>query len=156
MALASLAAMRSLLALAPLALLAPACTTALTPPPDPPQQHLPRPGAPTFTLYVSNQSFDLPLVDLAIELDRRLAVTGDFPVEGQHTWIPFDFDLAPGAHQLRVGSRAGGAMLDQTFDFDMDARRWGVLSFWYYASGSPEPTPQQLSFQVLDEPPAFE
>ena len=38
----------------------------------------------------------------------------------------------------------------------MDARRWGVLDFWYYAAGSPEPTPRQFSFQVLDEPPQFQ
>jgi hypothetical protein len=145
--------MRSLLALA---LLASACTTSIESAPDPPRQHLPRSDDPTFTLYVSNQSFDLSPVDIQVGIDGQTAVTGDFVVEGQHTWIPFDFELAPGPHQLRVASWAGGAMLDQAFDFDMDARRWGVLSFWYYAAGSPEPTPHQFSFQVLDEPPVFQ
>lgn len=119
-----------------------------------PRQHLPRPVDPTFTLYVSNQSFDLSEVDIEIRIDGRLAVTGDFHVEGQHTWIPFDFELAPGPHELRAATRIGGVDLEQAFE--MDARKWGVLSFWYYEAGSPEPTPQQFSFQVLDEPPAFQ
>jgi hypothetical protein len=122
--------------------------------PGAPQQHLPRPDDPTFTLHVSNQSFDLSKVDIEIRIDGQLAVTGDFLVEGQHTWIPFDFELDPGPHQLRAATRIGGVDLEQAFD--MDDRKWGVLNFWYYEAGSPEPTPQQFSFQVLDEPPAFQ
>ena len=141
--------MRSLLALA---FLLAACTDMASP--EAPRQHLPRPDAPAFTLLVSNQSFDLSQVDIEIRIDDQLAVTGDFLVEGQHTWIPFDFDLAPGPHQLRVASEFGGATLEQ--EFDMDARKWGVVSFWYYAAGSPEPTPRQFTFQVLDEEPLFQ
>jgi hypothetical protein len=141
--------MRSLLALA---LLLAACTDSA--PAEVPRQHLPRPDAPTFTLFVSNQSFDLSQVDIEIRLDGQLAVTGDFLFEGQHTWIPFDFNLAPGPHQLRVASRTAGVTLDEAFD--MDARRWGIVSFWYYAAGSPEPTPKQFDFDVLDHPPLFD
>jgi hypothetical protein len=141
--------MRSLLLLS---LLLAACTDA-----DPaaaPQQHLPRSDSPTFTLFVSNQSFDLSRIDVEIRIDGQLAVTGDFLVEGQHTWVPFDFDLAAGSHQLRVASEDAGVMLERPFD--MDARRWGVLSFWYYEAGSPEPTPKRFDFQVLDDAPLFD
>jgi hypothetical protein len=119
-----------------------------------PRQHLPRPENPTFTLLVSNQSFDLSEVDIEVRFDGQLAVTGDFHVEGQHTWIPFDFDLAPGTHQLSVSSEAGDTTLEQTFE--MDARKWGVLDFWYYGAGSPDPTPKKFTFQTHDEPPVFE
>lgn len=140
--------MRSLLASA---LLLAACTDGST---EAPRQHLPRPEDPSLTLFVSNQSFDLPRVDIEIRLDGQLAVTGDFDVEGQHTWIRFDFDLAPGPHQLRVVSEAGEATLER--EFDLDDRKWGVVDFWYYAAGSPEPTPKQFSFQLLDEEPQFQ
>ena len=140
--------MRSLLAFT---ILLAACTDASF---EAPRQHLARPDNPAFTLYVSNQSFDLSQVDIEIRIDDQLAVTGDFLVEGQHTWIPFDFALAPGQHRLEVASEAGGATLEKTFD--MDDRKWGVLSFWYYAAGSPEPTPRHFSFQVMDEAPLFE
>ncbi|HSK03153.1 MAG TPA: hypothetical protein VK932_18000 [Kofleriaceae bacterium] len=145
--------MRSILALA--LLFFAACTDGTQAgAPEAPQQHLPRPFAPTFTLFVSNQSFDLPQVDIAVELDGQLAVSGDFLVEGQHTWIQFDFDLAPGSHQLRVKSEDAGVTLDEAFD--MDARKWGVVNFWYHKAGSPEPTPEQFSFDLFDEAPQFE
>jgi hypothetical protein len=117
-------------------------------------QHLPRPTNPTFTLLVSNQSFDLPTVDIEIRIDNRLAVTGEFDVDGQHTWIPFDFDLAPGNHEIAVTSEAGDTSFEQAFL--MDDRKWAVINFWYYSAGSPEPTPQQFSFHVFDEQPAFD
>lgn len=142
--------MRSLLALS---LLFAACTDAPPPERQRQRQHLPVTDDPTFTLYVSNQSFELPQVDLEIRIDGQLAVTGDFPVEGQHSFFPFDFELAPGPHQLRVTSRAGGVTLEETFE--LDARKWGNLFFWYYPSGSSEPTPPQFTFQVLDEEPLF-
>jgi hypothetical protein len=141
--------MRSLVLLS---LLLVACTDADSA--EAPRQYLPRSDNPTFTLFVSNQSFDLSRVDVEIRIDGQLAVTGDFLVEGQHTWVPFDFDLAAGPHQLRVTSEGAGVMLERPFD--LAARRWGVLSFWYYAAGSPEPTPKQFSFQVLDEAPLFD
>jgi hypothetical protein len=44
--------------------------------------------------------------------------------------------------------------LDQTFA--MDDRKWAVINFWFYAAGSPEPTPPQFSWNLFDEQPAFE
>jgi hypothetical protein len=145
--------MRSLLFVSLLfvSLLLAACTD---PAPVAPRQHLPVPDAPTFTLFVSNQSFDLSQVDIEVRLDDQLAVSGDFLVEGQHTWVQFDFALAPGPHRLRATSETAGVTLEQAFD--MDERRWGVVSFWYYAAGSPEPTPKHLAFEVLDEAPLFQ
>ena len=119
-----------------------------------PQQHLPRPTNPTFTLLLSNQSFDLPTVDMTVKLDGQLAVDGDFHVEGQHTWIPFDFGITPGSHTLEVTSNAGATTLSQTFV--MDDRKWATVMFWYYQAGSPEPTPKHFSFQLSDEQPLFD
>jgi hypothetical protein len=118
-----------------------------------PQQHLPAPTAPKFTLYVSNQSFDLSQVDIRVSIDNQLAVTGDFLVEGQHTWVPFELDLAPGSHSLSVTSSDTNAAI--TEEFVMDDRKWGVLMFWYYEGGA-EPVDPSFSWSVSDEQPAFQ
>jgi hypothetical protein len=119
-----------------------------------PQQHLPRPANPSLTVLVSNQSFDLPTVDVEIEIDGKKAISGDFDVEGQHTWVPFDFAVTPGNHTMKMTTAAGEVTLDKTFV--MDDRKWIVVNFWYYAAGSPEPTPPQFSFHLFDEQPLFE
>jgi hypothetical protein len=125
----------------------PACGRAI------PKQHLPVPVAPTLTLYVSNQSFELDPVDIRIDLDDQLAISGEFLVEGQHTWVKFDFDVAPGSHTIHVTTTAANAEL--TMPFPMDDRKYGVVSFWYYPD-RPEPTPAQFSFSLHDDPPAFD
>ena len=124
-----------------------------TPTFETPRQHLPAPTSPTLTLYISNQSFDLDPVDIEVHLDGELAVTGDFVVNSQHTWIEFQFDVPPGDHMLTAETRVGGTQLASPFV--MDDRKWGVLNFWYYASG-PEPTPEQLSFNLYDMQPYFD
>lgn len=108
----------------------------------------------SFTLFVSNQSFALDPVDIAIELDGRPAVTGDFAVEGQHTWIRFDFGLTAGVHRIvATTADVNDVVLDQTFD--MTARKYGVVMFWYYPDG-PEPTPPQFSWTLSDVAPQFD
>lgn len=118
-----------------------------------PEQHLPASTTPEFTLLVSNQSFDLSQVDIRIAIDGRLAVTGDFLVESQHTWVPFDFDLTPGSHTLEVTSADVTATLTQPFD--MDDRKWGVVMFWY-GEGGTEPVAPSFSWNLFDEQPGFD
>ena len=40
--------------------------------------------------YVSNQSFDLDPVDIDVYVDDVKLITGDFLVEGQHSWHAYD------------------------------------------------------------------
>lgn len=138
----------------PLAIVLTCITGCAVEPASDPTLHLPATTTPTFTLYVSNQSFDLPRVDITVRVDGQLAITGDFHVEGQHTWIPFDLDLAPGPHAITIESATGEATLDQAFT--MDDRRWAVASFWFYDEDHYEPTPRHFSFDVMDEPPTFQ
>ncbi len=118
-----------------------------------PHQHLPAPTTPKLTLYLSNQSFDLSQVDMRVEVDDQLAVTGDFLVEGQHTWLPFELDLASGPHTLTVTSADTDATMTQSFV--MDDRKWGVVMFWYYEGGS-EPVAPSFSWNLTDEAPGFD
>jgi hypothetical protein len=138
--------MRSLLLVSALA----ACGA----PTNEPVQHLPKVDD-SFTLFVSNQSFEMETIDIRVEIDDQLAVSGDFEVGSQHTWLRFDLGLTPGQHRMRVTtSDVADVALDRTFE--MTDRKFGVVSFWYYPAGSPEPTPPQFSLQILDEQPYFE
>lgn len=118
-----------------------------------PHQILPRVEDGNFTLYVSNQSFEIDPVDVQVRLDGKLAVEGDFLVEGQHSWHVFPFEVGLGAHTLEAITVAGDATITEIFTISDD--RWAVLDFWYYP-GDPEPTPRQFSFYLYDEPPQFE
>ena len=119
-----------------------------------PTQHMPFvPNS--FSLFVSNQSFELSPVDMYIQVDNQLAVSGDFEVGSQHTWLRFELGLSPGQHRLRVTTHdLADVVLDQPFE--MDDRKYGIVSFWYYPTGSPEPTPPQFQLNVQDEEPAFD
>jgi len=63
----------------------------------------------TFTLYVSNQSFDIEWVDIVIEIDGARVVDDVFLVEDQHNWKEYAIDLSPGAHTLTARSVEGDA-----------------------------------------------
>lgn len=105
-----------------------------------------------FTIYVSNQSFAIDPVDIDVYVDDTLVVVGDFEVGSQHSWYDFEFALTPGTHTLRAVTRAGKAELEETFE--IAGKRYGVLDFWYYPDG--ETTPRQFSFDLYDQPPAFD
>ena len=120
-----------------------------------PRQRLPVATDPTFVLYISNQSFELDPVDIEARLDGEIAVQGDFLVEGQHSWHTFDFDLAPGSHELRAVTQTGA--VDHVWTFEIpEGARYGVLDFWYYGEdSSSEPYGPAFSFDLFDEPPIF-
>lgn len=107
-------------------------------------------------LLISNQSFDLDPVDIDVFLDGKHVVTGDFHVNGQHTWVPFDFSVPAGHHTLRVEGVGGDVTLNA--GFDMSAETWGVLNFWYYkdAQGGAEATPKHFDWTLSPTQPFFE
>ena len=80
-------------------------------------------------VYVSNQSFEKPWVDIQVGLAGTPAIEGEFDVASQHNWILFDFDVAPGPVALTVTSAVGGAGLEQAID--VPAERWIVIDYWY-------------------------
>ena len=122
--------------------------------PEPQVQHVPKVND-SFTLFVSNQSFELDPVDIRVELDNQLAITGDFEVGSQHTFVRFDMGLTAGSHRIRVTTNdVADVVLDQMFD--MDDRKYGTVMFWYYPTGSSEPTPPQFSWNISDEQPLFD
>lgn len=117
-----------------------------------PTQHLPLTATPNLTLYVSNQSFDKEIVDIRVRIDGELAVSGDFDVEGQHSWHEFGFALADGAHAIEVTSRDSTARLEAPFT--LAGHTYAVVDFWYVAGDVEQP--EHFSWFTSDEPITFE
>lgn len=110
----------------------------------------PTPPPPPLTLYVSNQSFEDPTVGITITIDGDVVVDEDFDVEGQHNWIRFEPDVAPGRHTVHAVSTTG-AELTTEFTLPAGEPRWAVIDYWFY----PDEDPREFTFQIHDEPIAF-
>lgn len=82
-----------------------------------------------FVLYVSDQSFALPQVDITIRIDGKLAVSDRFAVGNEHNWKQYQFALDPGMHHLTALSRDGRARITSTFRVKEELN--GVVDYWY-------------------------
>ncbi len=112
------------------------------------EQHIPTTDNPSFTLYVSNQSFDRSLVDIHVYIDNRLAVTGDFTVGSQHTWHEFKFALSQGTHTIRIESDDTSVTTTASV-----TKKFGVAMYWY---GTDHPEEEEFSFFEAAEQPRFD
>ena len=107
----------------------------------------PAPG--NFRLYVSNQSFDRPTVDIAVFIDGVRVAAREFEVKGQHNWIEFGAELAAGEHELRAVSESGDAELVKTFT--SGSKNWAVVDYWCCG----EPEDPHFTFHLSDKPVGF-
>jgi hypothetical protein len=103
-----------------------------------------------FQLYVSNQSFDIDPVDIAVSLDDVQVICQEFHVEGQHNWVLFELALDPGHHRITAAGNHGATTFQA--EFDLESERWAVLDFWHH----PDDGPQEFSFSIHDGPIGFE
>jgi hypothetical protein len=120
--------------------------------PDPP----PNVAVP-FQIIVSNQSFDHDPIDIDVYIDDKHVITGDFTVGNQHTFVPFDFNVATGEHTIKVVSKGGGVAKSSSFKINA-TKRWAVVMFWHYAKpqgGQPADSPH-FSLELYDSQPAFQ
>lgn len=103
-----------------------------------------------FTLFVSNQSFEIDPVDVRVEIDGELVVSADFAVGTQHSFVPFELSLSEGKHQIRIRSKKGDAELSTEFELkDHDV---GVVTYWYSPRRHYEPTPKHFKFRTQKGP----
>lgn len=107
-----------------------------------------------LVLYVSNQSFDLDPVDIAIEVDGVPVVGQSFEVESQHSWKKFVLRVAPGDHTLVAHSVKGDATL--TKRFTVEDKHWAVVDFWYSDGTSGTETASMFTFTISDRPVGFQ
>jgi hypothetical protein len=108
------------------------------------------PPPPPFTLYVSNQSFEDPNVQITIAIDGVVVVDQSFAVEGQHNWSTFEPDVLPGEHILTAASNTG-AELSVEFTTNAGQPRWAVVDYWWHH----EDGPRKFTFHISDEPIGF-
>ena len=106
---------------------------------------------PPLTLYVSNQSFEDPNVQITIAIDGAVVVDQRFAVEGQHNWVRFEPDVPPGDHTLTATSNTG-AKLTEEFTTTAGQPRWAVVDYWWY----PGDGPREFTFRISDEPLGFD
>lgn len=106
-----------------------------------------------FVLYVSNQSFARPQVDVVVEVDGQRVISEDFEVGDQHNWKRFVLRLPPGRHTLVARSEQGGATLRRSFV--MSGKRWAALDYWYDDGAGGAEEPQRFTFIVRTKPIAF-
>jgi hypothetical protein len=115
---------------------------------------LPAGGAATVLhLYVSNQSFAEPLVDISVSLTNVQVVTGDFAVEGQHNWYAFDIAVPTGTLELYALSFTPSEAINLTQQIDVPAERWAVLNYWYYPDDSEG---RHFTLTMSDTPVSFD
>lgn len=107
-------------------------------------------------LYISNQSFEDDRVRITVHIDGVRLVDDDFDVEGQHNWILFPVELAPGEHRIEAVSDTG-ASLEQTLTLPEGERRWAVLDYWFYPDqgDDQDDVPRMFTFEAYDHPVAF-
>ena len=115
-------------------------------------QEINQPDA-NFILYVSNQSFDKPKVDISISIDGKSLVTNTFLVENQHYWKIYSIQLNTGKHYLKA--KAGFGPYEIERDFNIAEKHWAVLNFWYKNKIDENTHPPGFSFEILDEPFGF-
>ena len=113
-----------------------------------PEERLSETAGGNFTLYVSNQSFDVPEVDIRILVDGLVAVEDTFAVEDQHNWVTFVFELPKGSHVIEAVSQRGEAELVRRFK--VTAEHWAVVDYWYYPGEK-----KRFSFSISDTPIGF-
>ena len=81
-----------------------------------------------FVLYVTNQSVNVPLVDVEVYIDGRLAVNQGFETHSGHTFIRFEYNIEAGTHTIRVRSKYVPEF--QSKDFTLSTTPFVVVAFW--------------------------
>lgn len=117
-----------------------------------------------FLLLVGNHSFAITPVDIAVFIDGKKVLEGDFDITGHsipaHNYYSFGFYLAEGKHILRAVSKKGTA--DNQIEFEQRGMRWGGVLYCYQPNKSKMheellgPAKKLFSLTVIDFPPLIE
>jgi len=93
---------------------------------------IPQEAPGTVALHVSNQSFEVSPVDIAISIDGQTIVQGEFDVQGdqppQHNWHRYDLRIEEGPHELVAKSSKGRAQLRTSFE--MPGVQTITIAYW--------------------------
>ncbi len=99
-----------------------------------------------FTLYVSNQSFKQPRIDIRVEIDGQIVAHNIFRVADQHNWVPFTLSLADGPHTITATSERAGVRLEK--EFTVSGKQAAILDFWYSPNAETAANEKHFSFEL--------
>ncbi|MEN8238138.1 MAG: hypothetical protein ABFR53_02930, partial [Actinomycetota bacterium] len=105
---------------------------------------------PPLSVYVSNQSFADPSVDITVAIDGEDVVDGSFDVGSQHSWYEHALELDAGDHAL-IATSSGGASQEMLVTIEDGKQAFVVITYW----GSVEGGDARFDISVTDTPPAF-
>jgi hypothetical protein len=88
-------------------------------------------GSGSIAIWVSNQSFEDPSVDMIVEVDGEVVAEDTYHVEGQHTWIHYEVPVGPGFHEIVVDTPSGD---DVAWNTGAEAGNGVVVSWWGLAT----------------------
>ena len=106
-----------------------------------------------FILYISNQSFKEPLVNIQVVIDGRTIVKDDFKVKNQHYWKIYALKLTPGDHTLQAKAERDITEINRSFK--VAGNHWAVLNFWGNGKNTDTSKLRGLTFDIYDKPIGF-
>jgi len=106
-------------------------------------------GNVTVHLYVSNQSFADPSVNLTVTIDGVEKFSKQCWVDDQHNWSHIEFELSKGKHTIEVNENDHNIINERKFSVHDDL--WIVVDYWYYPESHYNPTPRHISIDFHDE-----
>lgn len=101
-----------------------------------------------LTLTVSNQSFEINPVDIAVKIDGVIVIDEKFEVGNQHNFHDYEFQLEEGTHTIHINSVLGDVNMEQ--EFGLDEEKWGYL---FYVNN--EEDPPRFVLEISDKPFGF-
>ncbi len=102
-----------------------------------------------LTLWISNQSFAITPVEIAVEVNGQVIVSDWFPVEDQHLVVRYDVHTGPGEYRLTLVG-AGGEARQSLVVLVEEEPRHVTVSFWA------DPEPPAFTTRVTADPPGFD
>lgn len=100
----------------------------------------------TVHVYVSNQSFDDPVVDLRVSIGDDVLFDGEAKVGNQHDWKLRERNMTAGTYTITALERSTATQASQEFTFAAGEQRWIVVDFW-----NDEQDGARFTFLVRDE-----
>jgi hypothetical protein len=93
-------------------------------------------GPQPVVLWVTNQSFAEPAVDLVLSVDGQVVASQTYLVEGQHTVVEHALEVVPGEHTVVVETADGSARAELVVQ--VDDPEWVSVTYW--GTDPPDPT----------------
>jgi len=104
-----------------------------------------------FIIVISNQSIDIPLVDINLYIDGQLFIKDKFKVENQHNYKFYYYNLDPGLYEIKIESEKGEVTISEKFELQ-DEKLWTYIDYTYSNGILNPPSQPRLSIKQSNKP----